>query len=148
MKVGENQWAYCARHGEYLPDKVDAGWTWPDPEDEHEPRPEWVRDELREGAWDPDQPIGCYFIRLDCDEQELQRRVESLYHELMTGPGSGDDDLYDYWPSGALLFRAMRADAPDQQACEEMRQRIIAHVLAQHDEAAVTQALERGGLTR
>lgn len=122
--------AYCARHGEYLP-KSDANWSADDMDADDDPldvmRPGWVTKELIAAGFDSDgvDPSGSVFIRLNCDANELFERTIGLYNDLVGGPFGADDDTFDYWPSGVMLLISMIKDICNDQPqkfdeCNEM----------------------------
>jgi len=72
-----------------------------------------VTADIVEDGFGPDEngdPQGECFIRFEVDENGLFKAMKTLYDELIGGPFGGDDDSYDYWPSGALLLQAMLTD--------------------------------------
>lgn len=119
MKIAKNEYGYNARHGEYMPEVALAEeWyaDWKEMLDAPYVRPGWVTEELVEQGFGPDEegdPQGEYYIRLECDEAGLMNAIRSLFTQIGNGPAGGDDDTYDYWPSGVILFSAMGADLED-----------------------------------
>lgn len=139
MKVADGIYVYCAGHGEYLPFPLrdeDSVYLWADPEDKGEDddeRPDWLPDEVAALGWegDPKRPDGCY-IRLFASEATLRGCIEALYLDLISDDLHGDDNAFDYWPSGARLLWQMVADAGIDAA--PMRAALLQHVNDIHAE--------------
>lgn len=126
MKLA-NGYAYNARHGEYLPNGIAEEFSDYEESDEPLPVPAWVTPELIADGFGDGPRMECY-IRVECDETGLFARVRALFDSMVGGPFGADDDSFDYWPSGALLFCAMCADLaePDHvRAAAAMRQQLI-----------------------
>ena len=119
MKLDE--YVYFAGHGEYLPPGAQAVYC-----DDGEPVPEWLEDkpEIYALGWNDDRPDGC-FVLMRCSRAELVLRAERLFDELSEGPLGGDDDAYNYWPSGVRLLKQMMEDIGNPEREEEMFRRIL-----------------------
>ena len=150
MKLN-GQYVYCARHGEYLPAQVYIADQWYAELNEPgaEPQPDWVVPEIIEDGFDDVDPDGSQFIRLSItDEVGLMAALESLFAEVAGGPAGGDDDTFDYWPSGVLLLQAMGYDLTAPAHCaryQDMRSAIAQVILDEQDELA-DELLEKVGL--
>jgi hypothetical protein len=133
-------------HGEYLPlaqDGLTAELVW-DPYDEanleHTDREEQASARYREvtglepnPAWDMTwQSVQ----RWTGDAAALSAALHSLVDTLEVPP-SGDDDTYDYWPSGVRLALQVAA-ALDAQLGGERRAEVVAKVRAVIDGMALT----------
>jgi hypothetical protein len=111
-----------AGHGEYMPG-VAQGRTLFDPT-EHD----WVEGDeevalakLREHlppealGFEPYDPTWNIIVELEGTIEELAAAFESLLGDV-SGVPSGDDDTFDYWPSGARMLLAFAEDMDELYA--------------------------------
>jgi hypothetical protein len=133
-------------HGEYLPlaqDGLTAELVW-DPYDEanleHTDSEEQAKARYREvTGLEPDPAWNLTWQSLQRwtgDAVALSAALHSLVDKL-EAPPSGDDDTYDYWPSGVRLALQV-AEALDAQLGGERRAEVVAKVLAVIDGMALT----------
>jgi hypothetical protein len=131
---------YDARHGEYLPARIFEGPRQgvPSPLWDILYEPEWnedatadehadaVRYFAREKGLDTNEvddllaEIGedvSWSILIIVDDDARPAAFEDLLARVSAEP-HGDDDTFDYWPSGVKLANAL---APDEQARERLR---------------------------
>lgn len=120
MAIFENSYVYCSRHGEYQPNPelIAESWYGWDDEDSmssDDPRPAWITPEIIADGFQEDSPVGAHFIRLKAtDEAQLMVAMESLFEDLIGDEPTGDDTIYDYYPSGIRLLESMLADLKEQ----------------------------------
>lgn len=125
-----------ARHGEYMIDSM-PGLTvtevWPTEEAE-EDRWDWddttAHIEYRNAVPDGpaiDDPTWEHVVTWEGDREAVERGLTALIETIDCAPG-GDDDTFDYWPSGVIyaadIADVLGGDWPAK--VEEVARRVVA----------------------
>lgn len=67
-------------------------------------------------------------VRITGEREAVEAWQDQLVSELLGGPSGGDDDTFDYWPSGVRLARAVAAELGGEKPAE--LEHVVAEALA------------------